>query len=180
MDAWRTFLMGSRAMRALLEQELTRERGLSMAAYEVLLRLWETPDHRLRMLDLARSTQLSRNGLSQLVGRMEAAGLVERHAAPDDGRGTVCALTARGVRAFRRAAVVHVRGIQEHFASRFTDEEARQLAALLRRLLEVPAGAAATCTVEPGGCGGEVAPEGRGEDLEGHGRERAARAEVVP
>ncbi|MGH7910295.1 MAG: MarR family winged helix-turn-helix transcriptional regulator [Candidatus Dormibacteraceae bacterium] len=136
MEAWRAFLMSSRSVRATLEHELHQERHLSMPAYEVLLRLWGAPHRRLRMLDLARATQLSRNGLSQLVGRMEAAGLVQRCGAVDDGRGTVCSLTGTGVRAFKRAAVVHVRGIREHFAVHFTDEEARQLTALLRRVLE--------------------------------------------
>ena len=55
--------------------------------------------------------------------------------ATEDGRGTVCSLTSEGARVFKRAAVVHVRGIQEHFAARFTDQEAAELTRLLRRVI---------------------------------------------
>ncbi len=134
MEAWRALLMSSRGVRAVLEHELQRDRHLSLAAYEVLLRLWEEPGHRLRMQELAHGTQLSRSGLSQLVGRMEGGGLVARCGASEDGRGTVCSLSPAGARAFKRAAVVHVRGIQEHFAARFTDQEAAELTRLLRRV----------------------------------------------
>lgn len=140
IEAWRALLMSSRGLRAVLDRELQGERHLSLAGYEVLLQLWEAPDHRLRMQELARGTGLSRSGLSQLVGRMEGAGLVGRCGALNDGRGTVCALTPQGARSFKRAAVVHLRGIQEHFASRFTDDEAGRLTELLRHLLpELPA-----------------------------------------
>lgn len=135
IEAWRALLMSSRGLRTVLEHELQLERHLSLATYEALLRLWEAPGHRLRMQELARGTQLSRSGLSQLVGRMESAGLVARCGATDDGRGTVCSLTADGVRVFKRAAVVHMRGIQEHFAARFTDQEAAELTGLLRRVI---------------------------------------------
>lgn len=135
MEAWRALLTSSRGLRVILEHELQSERHLSLATYEVLLRLWEAPGCRLRMQELARGTQLSRSGLSQLVGRMETAGLVARCGATDDGRGTVCSLTPQGARAFKRAAVVHVRGIQEHFAARFTDQEAAELTRLLRRVV---------------------------------------------
>lgn len=135
MEAWRALLMSSRGLRAILERELQQERRLSMATYEALLQLWGAPGHRLRMQELAQGAQLSRSGISQLVGRMEAAGLVSRCGAIDDGRGTVCSLTSEGARVFRRAAVVHMRGIQEHFAARFTDEEAAELTRLLRHVI---------------------------------------------
>lgn len=135
MEAWRALLTCSRGLRAILEGELQRERHLSLATYEALLQLWEAPAHRLRMQELARGTQLSRSGLSQLVGRMESAGLVARCGAADDGRGTVCSLTPLGVRVFKRAAVVHVRGIQEHFAAALTDPEAAELTRLLHRVM---------------------------------------------
>lgn len=135
MEAWRALLMSSRGLRATLERELQQERHLSLPAYEALLQLWGAPDHRLRMQDLALGVQLSRSGISQLVGRMEAAGLVSRCGAQDDGRGTVCSLTPEGVRVFKRAAVVHMRGIEQHFAARFTDQEAEQLTGLLRHVI---------------------------------------------
>jgi len=135
LEAWRALLMSSRGLRATLERELQQERHLSLAAYEALLQLWGAPGHRLRMQELAQGAQLSRSGISQLVGRMEAAGLVARGGAADDGRGTVCSLTPEGIRAFKRAAVVHVRGIQEHFAARFTDQEAVELTRLLRHVI---------------------------------------------
>ncbi|MFZ0216635.1 MAG: MarR family transcriptional regulator [Candidatus Dormiibacterota bacterium] len=149
LAAWRALLMVSRGLRVRLERELAQERRLSLPWYEVLLRLWEAPEHRLRMHDLAVGTQLSRNGLSQLVGRMEAAGYVDRVASDDDGRGTFAVLQPAGKRAFQRAARIHLRGIEEHFGSRFTPDQARQLASLLELVIHECPDAEPQCDGEP-------------------------------
>ena len=62
---------------------------------------------------------------------MEAAGLVEREPTDEDGRGTVAVLTHDGRLTLRRAAPVHLRGIEEHFARKL---DGRDVAALKRVL----------------------------------------------
>lgn len=134
MAAWRTLVEAHAALMARLEDELEAKRRVPLAWYEVLLRLSETPEGRLRMSDLAASVLLSKSGLTRLVDRMEAAGLVRRQTCPVDRRGAFAVITGEGRAAFRRAAAVHLRGIQEHFGRYLTEEEADALASILSRV----------------------------------------------
>jgi DNA-binding MarR family transcriptional regulator len=134
MAAWRALLEAHAAVTDLLERELEQERGLPLSKFEVLLKLAEAPDGRMRMLELAQSVLLSKSGLSRLVDRMEEAELVRRERCPSDRRGAYAVLTDEGRRVLRRAAPVHLRGIQEHFASHIADDEVRVLADVLDRV----------------------------------------------
>ena len=133
LAVWAAFLRAHSVLTASLERELVAERGLSLAWYEVLLQLRRAGGE-LRMQELARSVLLSKSGLTRLVDRMEAAGLVARRSCPTDRRGTFVTLTDEGRRAFRAAAPVHLRGIEEHFTSRLDDDDRRALAAVLDKL----------------------------------------------
>jgi DNA-binding MarR family transcriptional regulator len=134
LAAWRSLLEAHAAVTDLLERELEREQGLALSKFEVLLRLADAPGGRMRMLELAESVLLSKSGLSRLVDRMEGAGLVRRERCPSDRRGAFAVLTDEGRRALRRAAPVHLRGIQEHFARHLDGEEVGMLARLLEKV----------------------------------------------
>jgi DNA-binding MarR family transcriptional regulator len=135
LAAWRSLLQAHAALTELLERELVTERGLPLSRYEVLLYLAESPDGRLRMQELADSVLLSKSGLTRLVDRMEAAGLVRRERCPDDRRGAYAVLTEHGRAVLRRAAPVHLRGIQEHFGRHVGEDEARAVSAALDRVV---------------------------------------------
>lgn len=135
LAAWRALLAATTWTHQRLDRELVAERGMPLAWYEVLLHLWNAPGRRLRIQELASRALFSKSGLSQLVSRMEAAGLVVREECPSDRRGTNAVLTPAGRRAFSRAARVHLRGIQEHFGRHLTDEQVESLRSLLEPLL---------------------------------------------
>jgi DNA-binding MarR family transcriptional regulator len=151
LAAWRALLETHAAVTELLARELVAERGLPLSRYDVLLNLAEAPGGRLRMQELSESVLLSKSGLSRLVDRMEEAGLVRRERCEDDRRGWFTVLTEQGRSALRRAAPIHLRGIQEHFARHLDGEEARVLATALAR---VSAAARAERPPEPAGDGG--------------------------
>ncbi|HET6751274.1 MAG TPA: MarR family winged helix-turn-helix transcriptional regulator [Actinomycetes bacterium] len=151
LAAWRALLETHAAVTELLARELVAEGGLPLSRYDVLLNLAEAPGGRLRMQELSESVLLSKSGLSRLVDRMEEAGLVRRERCEDDRRGWFTVLTEQGRSALRRAAPIHLRGIQEHFARHLDDEEARVLATALAR---VSAAARADRPPEPAGDGG--------------------------
>src|SRR5262249_11335051 len=88
LAVWRMFLRAHASIAGRLERDLVAEHGLPLAWYEVLLQLAEAPGQRLRMTDLAERVLLSRSGLTRLVDRLVAEGLVERAACPSDARGT--------------------------------------------------------------------------------------------
>jgi len=134
LAAWRALLETHAAVTELLARELSSERGLPLKAYDVLLNLAEAPEGRLRMQELSSSVLLSKSGLSRVVDRMEEGGLVRRERSEDDRRGWFAVLTERGRSTLRRAAPIHLRGIQEHFARHVDDDEARVLAVVLGRV----------------------------------------------
>jgi DNA-binding MarR family transcriptional regulator len=131
---WRAFLRAHAGVTRQLERELAAEAGMPLTWYDVLLQLAEAPDRRLRMAELADRVLLSRSGLTRLVDRLQADNLVSREPSPDDARGTFTVLTAEGLAALRRTAPVHLAGVQRHWLEHFSDDELRQLRALLGKL----------------------------------------------
>lgn len=134
MAAWRSFLIAHATITRRLEAELLSEEDLSLASYDVLVQLAEAPQRRLRMTELAGAVLLSRSGLTRLVDRLTRDGLVRREACEDDARGTFAVLTPQGLDRLRKAAIVHLRGIEVHMTGRLDEDELRVLTALLGRL----------------------------------------------
>ncbi|MGH7748822.1 MAG: MarR family winged helix-turn-helix transcriptional regulator [Candidatus Dormibacteria bacterium] len=135
LAAWRLLLETHAAVVDRLSHELEAECDLPLTWYDVLLQLSLAPGGRLRMRDLADAVLLSRSGLTRLVDRMAAAGLVCREAHASDGRGANAVLTPAGRAALRRAAPVHLRGIEAHFARHLSDEDVAALRSALGRVV---------------------------------------------
>ncbi len=134
LAGWRAFLRAHARVMERLERELEDGHGMALSWYDVLVQLSEAPAGRLRMNDLARAVLLSRAGLTRLVDRMASAGMVEREACEQDRRGTFVVMTPDGRSALRRAAPLHLRGVQEHFTDLVTAAELETLEAALGRI----------------------------------------------
>jgi DNA-binding MarR family transcriptional regulator len=135
LAAWRGLLRVHASVIKSLDAELEAEHGMPVSSYEVLLNLSRAPEHRLRMRDLADAAVLSRSGLSRLVDRLAADGLLERAACQDDARGAFAVLTPRGLEALRAARPTHLDGVRRRFLEHFSGEELNQLARLWERVL---------------------------------------------
>jgi DNA-binding MarR family transcriptional regulator len=138
LRAWIAFLQAYAVVTRRLEAELHAERGLSLADYDALVQLAIAEDRRLRMSELADRVVLSRSGVSRLVDRLEADGLVTRRACPTDARGSWAELTPAGLDRLRHAAPVHLRGVDTHFLSPIAEGDrdglVRALEAVVRGL----------------------------------------------
>ncbi len=134
MAAWQVFLGAHAAIIARIERDLAAAGVIPLTWYDVLIELYEAPDRRLRLHELADAVVLSRSGLTRLVDRLAAAGLLRREPDPADRRGAFAVLTAEGVRALGRAWPVYSRGIDRYFARDLNDEEARAITAALGRV----------------------------------------------
>lgn len=132
IGVWRSFLRAHATVLRELERELT-DAGLPLTWYDVLLHLFEAPGRRLRMAELADRVLISRSGLTRMIDRMQAAGLVRRQPSPDDARGTYTVLTRPGFEALRAAAPVHLTGVRDHWLAYYSDDELRALGGLLER-----------------------------------------------
>ncbi|MEV0005747.1 MarR family transcriptional regulator [Micromonospora sp. NPDC050980] len=124
---WRAFLAASRALMETLDRELQRDAGLPHAYYEILVRLSEAPDRRLRMSDLAEVTGSSRSRLSHAAARLEAAGWVRREDCPTDRRGQLAVLTDDGFATLAAAAPGHVDGVRRHLFDALSPAQVDQL-----------------------------------------------------
>ena len=75
-----------------------RPQGLTFARYEVLMLLSFSQKGALPLGKIGERLQVNPASVTNAVDRLEADGLVARRSNPDDGRGTLAALTAVGRR----------------------------------------------------------------------------------
>lgn len=131
LGAWRAYLLSHSLVTRRLDEELRAERGISLAEYDALLQLALAPGRTLRMNQLAERVVLSRSGVTRLVDRLVADGLVARASCPSDARGAMAVLTEVGSEALRTASRTHLRGVDGYFLAALTEDD---LVALERAL----------------------------------------------
>ena len=134
LRAWSGFLRAHARVVRALEQELGEEQDMALTDYDVLVQLASADPRRLRMSELADRLLLSRSGVTRLVDRLEASGLVERVSCDDDRRGQWAALTPAGEDRLRHAAPTHLRGVAEHFLDRLSPDELAVMERIFTRL----------------------------------------------
>ncbi len=115
LGAWRAFLVSHSLISRRLDEELRLEQGLSLAEYDALVQLAYSPARTLRMNQLADRVLLSRSGVTRLVDRLEADGLVTRASCASDARGAQAVLTEAGLARLRAASETHLRGVEHYF-----------------------------------------------------------------
>ena len=138
LAAWRGFLGAHAHLVRELDAELTNEHSLSLSAYDVLVQLAHSPERRLRMSELADSVLLTPSGLTRLVDRLCAEGLVERIPCDDDARGSFAALTHTGLERFAAARRTHLDGVRRLFLRHFSEADLRRLADAWHRVAAEP------------------------------------------
>jgi len=140
LEAWRNFLYAHAAVISRIEDDLARSGLVPLVWYDVLVAISSAPGRRLRMSALASELVLTRSGTTRLVDKLEAAGLVRREAAEEDGRGAVAVLTPPGRQALRKAWPAYARGINKLFLSHLSTHEVETLARALSRVRGAAAG----------------------------------------
>jgi DNA-binding MarR family transcriptional regulator len=137
-------LHAHRRLTDLLDGELERAHGISLAEFDVLLSLSHAPEGRLRMAELADAVLLSRSGLTRLVDRLQARGLIERVRCASDARGLNATLTDAGLQRLREAIPTHEDAVRRHFLDRLAPGDVPALIAVWRRLAVEADGSACT------------------------------------
>jgi DNA-binding MarR family transcriptional regulator len=134
--AWRAYIRLAKMLMRQLDRDL-HPFGLTTNDYEILVELSESPDHRLRMTDLADLTAQSRSRLSHQVTRMEARGLVQRDACEGDKRGTFAVITERGLATIERVAPHHVESVRRLFVDQLSGEQLALMTETFEPVLEI-------------------------------------------
>jgi DNA-binding MarR family transcriptional regulator len=130
---WRAFLRAHARVARRLEADLLDSDDLPLAEFEVLFQLAVANGNRLRMNELADRVLLSRAGITRLVDRLAADGLVARARCPSDARGAYAVLTQRGLTRFEAARPEHIAGVRRYFLESFSRGELATLGKLLAR-----------------------------------------------
>ncbi|WP_327139717.1 MarR family winged helix-turn-helix transcriptional regulator [Nocardia sp. NBC_01327] len=126
--AWVSFQHMRIEVNVVLARMLTREFGLTEADFVILLRLSNSPQHRMRARDMAAALQWDRSRLSRQVSRMETRGTVVRAPSEGDARGYDVTLTEAGCAAFQAAWPSYVAGIRHCFADVLAPDQLDALA----------------------------------------------------
>lgn len=145
IDDWRTFLQAHALISRRLDLELRAEQAMSLAEYDALVQLAVAANRRLRMNQLADRVLLSRSGVTRLVDRLVADGLVTRTQCTTDARGAEACLTQAGFDRLRAASETHRRGVTRYFLDAVTGDE---LATMGRTLGIVAGGLRALAAID--------------------------------
>jgi DNA-binding MarR family transcriptional regulator len=127
------------ALTRTLSEELVAEHGLTIGEYEVLFLLARAEERSMRRVDIAGEVRLSASGVTRLLDRLEAAGLVEKGKCQTDARVTYAVLTDAGWTKLEQAWPTHVAGIERLIGEALDEDEIASLAELLGKLSDLDA-----------------------------------------
>lgn len=133
--AWRAYLDAVARVHAGLDAQLQADAGMPHGYYEILVRLSESPDRRMRMSALAVAASSSRSRLSHAVAQLETRGWVRREACPEDRRGQIAVLTDEGFTALAAAAPGHVEAVRRLLIDRLSPAQVGQLREICEAVL---------------------------------------------
>jgi DNA-binding MarR family transcriptional regulator len=118
-----------------INARLKAQHDLSLAFFESLYFIGQTPDGSLRIGDLARTLRITVGATSKLVDRIEAAGLIRRELDADDRRASRVALTENGRQKLVEASRTYEVELATMLDATLSVDEQQQLHTLVKRLL---------------------------------------------
>jgi DNA-binding MarR family transcriptional regulator len=133
-EAWIALCRAHAGVTGRLQEALTDAGLPPLAWYEVLDRVAEAPEERLKMGDLADALVISRGGLTKLVDRLVKAGLLERAFCETDRRVSYAVLTPSGREVIADMSPIVIAELRTAFT---TSLSARQAAALRDSLIRI-------------------------------------------
>jgi DNA-binding MarR family transcriptional regulator len=135
LTVWSRFQVVYDRLAGEINRTLYRETGLSEADAAVLIALLDTPDEHLHSFELRCGLAWEKSRLSHQLRRMEARGLIERAACPDDARSSLIRLTPDGRAQAERARAVLGVAARQSLEGALTEEHVVQLEQIVAALL---------------------------------------------
>lgn len=118
-----------------IDVRLRQEHGLSLAFFETLYFIEDSPDGALRVGNLARALRITVGAASKLVDRVDAAGLIRRELDAEDRRASRVALTDAGRHMLTQASTTYAAELAAALDPALSVDEQESLHALVQRLL---------------------------------------------
>jgi DNA-binding MarR family transcriptional regulator len=133
--AWHGSLQFTNSAIRALDEALAAAHGISVKEFDVLITVFNAPNGKLRMTELAERVVLSASGVSHLITRLERDGLVRRTADPEDGRSFFAELTRAGQRRLHDSRPTHNAVVRAHLTDRVTPKQLSKLGDLWETIL---------------------------------------------
>jgi DNA-binding MarR family transcriptional regulator len=133
---WINLQQANRVIESALEARLQSSADLSLAEFELLMRLEVATDHPLQMSQIAAQLINSPSGTTRIADRLERAGLIERETPRENRRVVHIKLTGPGREVLGRADRAFREVLEDVFGSHLSEGEVATLRATLRKLLE--------------------------------------------
>jgi len=134
--AWHGCLVFANSTLQALDQALSAQHGISVKEFDVLITLFNAPDGRMRMTELAERVILSPSGVTHLVTRLERDRLVQREVDENDRRSFFAVLTGAGDRRLRESRPTHNEVVRERLVQRLSPAQLKTLGSLWERILD--------------------------------------------
>jgi DNA-binding MarR family transcriptional regulator len=135
-ELWHTWMQAHRLLSRELDRDLQREYGISKAEFSVLVTLYQAPDGRMRVGELAESLDWEKSRVAHQLTRMENRELVERTDNESNGRRSGISLTAMGRSAAKNAILGHADNIRRYFFEALTPDQAAAIHAWSRQTVD--------------------------------------------
>jgi DNA-binding MarR family transcriptional regulator len=135
LETWAVLATLLERLPAALDAQLQRDSGLTHFEHGLLFALDSAPERRLRLSTLAGYASSTLSRLSRAVSRLEKRGWVRREIDGTDGRFTLAVLTEAGHELVVRSTPAHHALVSELVFGAITAGQARQLAAIGRRII---------------------------------------------
>jgi len=136
LGAYFALMEVSSLLQYAVDEHLRADGDLSYVQFQILARLVDAPEGRLRMTDLADGVVYSRSGLTYQAARLDKRGLITRSPSPDDERSVIVTVTDAGRQLVTRVLPGHVDSVRRLLLDPMADGDLAALSAVLGRVRE--------------------------------------------
>jgi DNA-binding MarR family transcriptional regulator len=134
ITAFGLLVEANRRLVRTFETSIRKAHGLTLVDFEALVRLGRSSERQMSMSELADQMVLTSGGVTRLIDRLVADGVVERVSCPSDRRVHWARITDEGHERVSDALVTHLSDLNEHFFSTMSAEELATMVSVLDRL----------------------------------------------
>lgn len=134
LGAYFALMEVSSLLQYAVDEHLRADGDVSYVQFQILARLTDTPEGRLRMTDLADGIVYSRSGLTYQAGLLEKRGLITRSPAPDDERSVMVAVTDTGRALVAQVLPGHIEVVRRLLFSSLGRRDLSTLSGILDRI----------------------------------------------
>ncbi|NUR57957.1 MAG: MarR family transcriptional regulator [Catenulispora sp.] len=134
LGAYFALMEVSSLLQYAVDEHLRAEGDLSYVQFQILARLVDSPEGRLRMTDLADGVVYSRSGLTYQAGLLDKRGLITRSPSRDDERSVIVAVTDAGRALVARVLPEHADRVRQLLFDPMSGADLAALSAVLGRV----------------------------------------------